>query len=219
MGNLYSLAGRTEEAEKEYLRVKEIDLKLAAENPDAWLPDLATVRNNLGNLYKGENRLAEARAEYLKAKEAYEKLAAREPEAWLPPLAKVLTNLGGLYIKYDAPEIAEAELNQALEIMTKLSDKQPEVYLPEIGKVYRNLADLYRTTGNTAGEEETLRMIDRVREDLEKLETDRTLDNDNDSYINVYPESAPKNAHGWKPPRVRDRERKGVLSIFRRKDK
>ncbi len=217
LGNLYSLAGRTEEAEKEYLRVKEIDLKLAAENPDAWLPDLATVRNNLGNLYKGENRLAEAEIEYLKAKEVYEKLAAKEPGAWLPPLAKVLTNLGNLYIKSGALNIAEEELNKALEIQKKLSDAQPEVYLPEIGKVYWNLADMYRAKGNAEGEKEALRMIDRVRVDLEKLDTDRTLDKNDDSYINVYPESAPKNAHGWKKPHMR--EKKGILSVFRRKDK
>ncbi len=214
LGNLYSLAGRTEEAEKEYLRVKEIDLKLAAENPDAWLPDLATVRNNLGNLYKGKDRLAAAETEYLKAKEAYEKLAAKEPEAWLPPLAKVLANLGSLYTKSGALQRAEAELNQALEIQKKLSDKEPEVYLPEIGKVYGNLANLYKTAGNAEREKEALRMMDRVREDLDKLDTYRTLDQNNDSYINLYPESAPKKP--LRQPHVR--ERKGILSIFRRKN-
>ena len=65
--------------------------ELAARNPDAFLPYLATSLNNLGNALFALGQREEALKAIKEATRHYRELAERNPEAYLPYLA---TSLG-----------------------------------------------------------------------------------------------------------------------------
>ncbi len=146
LGNLYHSTQRFPQAEAEYLRAKEIREKLAADNPEAFLPYLAMSCNNLGNLYYSTQRFPQAEAEYLRAKEIREKLAAANPEAFLPDLATSCYNLGILYSDTQRFPQAEAEYLRAKEIREKLAAATPEAFLPDLASSCNNLGILYSDT-------------------------------------------------------------------------
>ena len=74
----------------------DIRRKLAAQQPDAFLPDLAMSLNNLGAMLSALGRQEEALAAAQEAVNIRRRLAAQQPDAFLPDLAASLTNLGNV---------------------------------------------------------------------------------------------------------------------------
>ncbi|MDE2216731.1 MAG: tetratricopeptide repeat protein [Planctomycetota bacterium] len=107
LGNLYSAFNRFDDAENAYLDALNICRKLAEDNPDAYLPDMATTQNNIGNLYIALNRFDDAEKVYLDALNVYRKLAEDNPDAYLPGLAMTQNNLKSLYLKLEKFDDAE----------------------------------------------------------------------------------------------------------------
>ncbi|HEV3294509.1 MAG TPA: tetratricopeptide repeat protein, partial [Streptosporangiaceae bacterium] len=96
-GALFSAALTTE--------ITDILRQLAASDPDAYLPDLASALNNLGNRLANAGQRQAALAPAQEAADTYRQLAAAEPDAYLPALASALNNLGS--------RLAEAGQRQA----------------------------------------------------------------------------------------------------------
>ena len=86
--------GRREEALQATAEAVEIRRRLAAQRPDAFLPDLATSLNNLGMRLSNLGRREEALQATAEAVEILRRLAAQRPDAFLPDLAMSLNNLG-----------------------------------------------------------------------------------------------------------------------------
>ena len=74
----------------------EIYRELAAQNRDAFLPDLASSLGNLGNRLSELGRREEALEATREGLEIYRELAAQNRDAFLPALASSLGNLGNM---------------------------------------------------------------------------------------------------------------------------
>ena len=134
------------EAEKEYQMALKIRRDLAAKNPDAYLPYLATTLNNLAALHSDTNQLEPAEEEYQEALKIRRDLAATNPDAYLPYVALTLNNLANLHADTNQPEPAEEEYQEALKIRRGLAAKSPDAYLPYVAGTLFNMALLYIDT-------------------------------------------------------------------------
>ncbi|MDQ2948394.1 MAG: tetratricopeptide repeat protein, partial [Acidobacteriota bacterium] len=84
LGILHNDQNRMEEARKAYQEALATYRKLAASNPDTYLPYVALTLNNIGNLHRAQNRMEEARKAFEEALATYRKLAASNPDTYLP---------------------------------------------------------------------------------------------------------------------------------------
>lgn len=119
--NKYNIAkSKLEDAEQ-------IQRKLVANNPDAYLADLATTLNNIGivNKYLGEPRLAEDA--YNEALMMRINLCYDNSDAYLADVAETLFNIA-LLLMQDKLRKDEAiqKCEYALFIFTKLTEKAPQ---------------------------------------------------------------------------------------------
>ncbi len=128
LGTLYSDTTRLTEAEKVYAEALGIYRKLAATNPDAYLPDVAMTLNNLGVLYKNTTRLTEAEKVYADALGIYRKLAATNPDAYLPYVAITHNNLGILNINLQKYPDALSQFQETLKIHETFVAKNPQAF-------------------------------------------------------------------------------------------
>ena len=166
LGILYAATNQMELAEQEYLWTKEIQERLAAENPSAYQPGLAGICNNLGVLYIRTNRMDDAEREHLRAKEIYEQLATEYPAVYQSDLAGTCNNLGNLYVRTNRLKLAEQEFLRAKEIREQLATENPSAYQPDLASICNNLGGLYAATNRLElAEQESLRAKE-IREQL-----------------------------------------------------
>ena len=97
LANLRSAKNEFQEAEKSYQESLEIRRKLAAVNPQTYLPDVAGTLNNLGLLQRAKNEFQEAEKSYQEALEIRRKLAQEHPDVYSIPYANTALNLSILY--------------------------------------------------------------------------------------------------------------------------
>ena len=145
---LHADTNQLEPAEKEYQEALKNYRDLAATNPDAYLPYVATTLNNLANLHADTNQLEPAEKEYQEALKIRRELAAKNPDVYLPDLAMTLYNMALLYIKKEKLETAETMAQESLEkykIMAELSHaafgpyvEKAEQLLEKIKKLRKN---------------------------------------------------------------------------------
>ncbi len=74
LGDIFSIMGRTEDAERSYLDALEIYKKLAKKYYRIYLPYIAATEKNLGTLYTDLKRFEEAETIYLDALKEYREL-------------------------------------------------------------------------------------------------------------------------------------------------
>jgi tetratricopeptide (TPR) repeat protein len=86
--------GRRAEALQATQEAVDLYRRLAAQRPDAFLPDLAMSLHNLGNVLSEMGRRAEALQATQEAVEIRRRLAAQRPDAFLPDLASSLGAYG-----------------------------------------------------------------------------------------------------------------------------
>ena len=101
LGNLYEDTHRFAEAEAVFKEAVVIGRQLAAQNPAAYRPVLATTLNNMGVLYRAMQRFADAEAAFEEAVGIRRELAAQNPAADRPDLATTLNNLVPLHRGFD----------------------------------------------------------------------------------------------------------------------
>src|SRR5690606_27196932 len=84
-------------AELSYLEALEIRRKLARENPQAYLADVAVTLNNLAVLQSDKNEFGKAELSYLEALEIRRKLAEENPNTFLIPFGDTCISLAIFY--------------------------------------------------------------------------------------------------------------------------
>jgi tetratricopeptide (TPR) repeat protein len=129
---MYKNQGKTDLAEKHYLKALEIKKKALGEDHI----ELSTYYANLGDVYR-DKRLTDLAIEYyLKSVEIHKKASLEDAD---PELAKQLNELGVMY--YDRRELNKAEgyYLEAIEINKKVFPKENSglvVYLSNLGLLY-----------------------------------------------------------------------------------
>jgi tetratricopeptide (TPR) repeat protein len=132
--------GKALQAYEEALAIRR---KLAADNPQAYLPTVAETLNNLGNVYRKQNDAGKALQAYEEALAISRKLAAENPQAYLPDVARTLNNLGIVYDEQNDYGKALQAYEEALAIRRKLAADNPQAYLPDVAATLNNLGVVY----------------------------------------------------------------------------
>lgn len=105
--------------------------ELAKQNPEEYLPKVATSLNNLGNLLSITNdfkQLKQAQDYYEEALQIRRELMEKNPEAYEPDVAMTLQNLTILYLGLGKKEDAEKAYLEAHDIYQKLANRHPRAY-------------------------------------------------------------------------------------------
>lgn len=148
-GILSNLAGlhrnnnQLETAESEQEEALEIYIKLAKDNPKAYLANVAKSLNNLAILHKSIKKLGAAETEYQAALDFYRNLSEDNSNTYMADVAMILTNLGILHTNLNDVTAAEEEFNEALEIYIKLVEDNPGTYQAEAATTLNSFAALY----------------------------------------------------------------------------
>ena len=140
---LYRALDRLTEAEALCREALELRREMAQRNPDAYLPKLAWVLNELGVLCGGTDRYAEAEKLFCEALDIRRALAQRQPDAFRPDAAATCVDLGKLYRKTNRPAEAQPLYEEALQIYRRLANAQPEVFRPALAAAYSELACMF----------------------------------------------------------------------------
>ncbi|WP_315334595.1 tetratricopeptide repeat protein [Porphyromonas endodontalis] len=137
-----------EKARRHYEEVLQALRELAQQNPETYLPKVATSLNNLGVLLRDTNDLKKAQDYYEKALQIHRELAQQNPEAYLPKVAASLNNLGVLLHNTNDLKKAQDYYEEALQIHRELAQQNPEAYLPDVAASLNNLGVLLRDTND-----------------------------------------------------------------------
>ena len=136
-----------EKARRHYEEVLQALRELAQQNPETYLPKVATSLNNLGVLLSDTNDLKKAQDYYEEALQIRRELAQQNPEAYLPKVAASLNNLGVLLHNTNDLKKAQDYQEEALQILRKLAQQNPRAYLPDVATSLNNLTTLYLGLG------------------------------------------------------------------------
>ena len=139
--------GRREDALAPSQESVAIRRKLAASNPQAFLPNLAASLNNLGNLLSALGRHEDALAPSQESVAIRRKLAASNPLAFLPDLAMSLNNLGLRLSALGRHEDALAPSQEASDLCRKLAASNPLAILPYLAMTLNNLGNRLSALG------------------------------------------------------------------------
>jgi tetratricopeptide (TPR) repeat protein len=105
---------------------------LAAERPDAFLPDLAASLNNLGNSLRELGRREAALAAAEEAVRIRRTLAAERPDAFLPDLAMSLNNVSVMLSELGRREAALAASREAVQYYLTLVRQYPQAFQQQL---------------------------------------------------------------------------------------
>ncbi|MFX1353160.1 MAG: tetratricopeptide repeat protein [Promethearchaeota archaeon] len=143
LGLLFRDLRRFKEAETMFFNSLNVYKKLAEQNPEDYLPEVALTQNNLGALYYDLKRFKEAETMYLDALKLRKELAEKNPDTYLSDFALTQNNLGALYNDLKRFEEAETMFLDALKLRKKLAEQTPEAYLPDLAITQNSLGTLY----------------------------------------------------------------------------
>jgi tetratricopeptide (TPR) repeat protein len=143
LGDRLSEMGRRAEALEATQEAVEIRRRLAAQHPDAFLPDLASSLHNLGIRLSEMGRRAEALQATQEAVEIRRRLAAQHPDAFLPDLAG---GGGALAWPPSTPTWASTTMlsemgrraealqatQEAVDLYRRLAAQHPDAFLPDL---------------------------------------------------------------------------------------
>ena len=131
LGNLgvaLSGLGQWEEALETAKEAADICRKLAENNPQAFLPDLASSLNNLGNMLSNLGRREEALEAAKEAADSYRKLAEKNPQAFLPNLARSLGVYGNVLLGLERYDEAMEAFSEGLGLLGPFFIKHPQAF-------------------------------------------------------------------------------------------
>ena len=123
------------EAEKGWTTALQRQRDLAAHDPGAYRPKVATTLNTLGSLYRNTGRLADAEKADTEALSIFRDLAAQNSGAYRPDLAMTLNTLGILYSETGRFADAEKADTEALSIFRDLAAHDPDAYRTKLAEV------------------------------------------------------------------------------------
>ena len=138
-GFALSALGRRAEALEAAQEAVALYRRLAAQHPDAFLPNLAMSLHNLGIRLFALGRRAEALQATQEALDLYRRLAAQHPDAFLPSLARSLNNLGVMLFALGRRAEALQATQEALDLYRRLAAQHPDAFLPSLAMSLHNL--------------------------------------------------------------------------------
>jgi tetratricopeptide (TPR) repeat protein len=133
--------------------------ELAAAQPDAFLPDLATTLGNWAGCLSGVGRREEALTAISEAVEIRRDLAAVNPDAFLPKLASALINQSIGLIGLGRREEAVTAIEEALDLALPMLERSHHA-LPDAGLM---LIETYLRRCDDAGREPIPERVRRLR--------------------------------------------------------
>ena len=139
---------RFDEAREKAAKAAEVYRRLAADDPEAFLPDLAAAQSRLAVLLGASGRTAEALAMKREADTACRACRPSCPD-WT--LAACAASLGALAEQFGRSGLHEGSLacaNQALGTWRALGQSQPAAFLPDLGRALHRLAVRLRESGH-----------------------------------------------------------------------
>ncbi|MFW9987890.1 MAG: tetratricopeptide repeat protein [Candidatus Odinarchaeota archaeon] len=119
LGNILSIIGNPEDAEKIYLNAIKIFKKLAKKYYRIYLPYIAAIQKNLGTLYTDLKRFEDAEKIYSNALNSYREIEKNYYNVYTPD--------------FDSKEYSKTDESYVddLKKYTKLLEKNYDIYLPE----------------------------------------------------------------------------------------
>ncbi len=123
--------------------------ELAAQNPDAFLPDLAMALNNQAAFQSEMGQRAEALASIQEAVLHYRELAAQNPD-FLPNLAAALNNQANRQSEMGQRAEALASIQEAVLHYRQLAAQNPDAFLPDLAMALNNQAAFQSEMGQRA---------------------------------------------------------------------
>ncbi|WP_322794799.1 tetratricopeptide repeat protein [Thermoflexus sp.] len=142
--------GRRAEALQATQEAVEIRRRLAAQRPDAFLPDLAMSLTNLGADLSALGRRAEALQATQEAVALYRRLAAQHPDAFLPHLAVSLNNLSVWLSEMGRQAEALQAAQEAAALYRRLAAQHPDAFLPYLAGSFHTLGKVLSKMGRRA---------------------------------------------------------------------
>jgi tetratricopeptide (TPR) repeat protein len=142
--NLDRDQNRMDEARQAYDEALTIRRRLALQNPETYLADLAMTLNHLGVLDSGQNRMDEARQALEEALTIHRRLAEESPETYSPNLAGTLNNLGNLHSAQNRIEEARKVYEEALRVYESLAERDSARYGQDVARVKMLLLQLHK---------------------------------------------------------------------------
>jgi len=133
--------GRREEALAAAQEGVRLHRELAAERPDAFLPNLAMSLNNLAITLSELGRREEALTAAQEAVRLYRELAVARPDASLPDLAMSLNSLANRLSGLGRREEALAAAQEAEGVYLELATTRPHAFLANLAVSLNNLAN------------------------------------------------------------------------------
>ncbi len=130
--------------------------KLVKDDPDTFLPDLATSLSNLGIRLSDLGRREEALEAAKEAVEIRRHLAADRPDVFLPDLAGSLNNLAACLFEAKRFDEALPPTLQAVGIMVSMTERWPEAFTGSLQNAVRTLERVIERVEGSAEARETL---------------------------------------------------------------
>lgn len=149
----------------------------ALKDPQAYLPTVANILNNLGILHSDENRMPEALTAYEEALGIRRNLAHIQPDVYRPEVATTLNNLGILHRHEHRVPQARAAYGEALAIYRELALKEPDAYLPDTAMALNNLGVLDRNENRVPEARQAFDEALRINRSLAQKNPDAFLPN------------------------------------------
>ncbi|MEX2336395.1 MAG: tetratricopeptide repeat protein [Fulvivirga sp.] len=154
LGKIQYNKNEFEQAVQSHQEALVIYRKLAAINPQTYLPNIGNSLNNLGASQHKKYEFEQAEQSWKEALAIRRKLAAVNPQTYLPEVAATLTNSG--LLQHDKNDFGRAEQSyqEALGIFRKLADINPQTFLPNVVMILINLGPLqYKKSEYEQGEQ------------------------------------------------------------------
>ena len=139
--------GRDEDALGAAEKATDVYRRLAADRPDAVLPDFATSLNNLGAMLSALGQRDVALPKTQEAVEIRRRLAADRPDAFLPDLAVSLHNLSFRLAEFDRRDEAVVAARDAVAILTPFFIKVPFAFAHMMDALFDGYLDVSRYSG------------------------------------------------------------------------
>ena len=135
-----SALGRGDEALAANNEAVELFRELAANNPDAFNPDLARSLSNLSNLLSDHGQHDEALSPIHEAVELFREALAKKPDAFRPDLARALNNLSNRLSQHGRHDEALSAITKAVSIHRALATAHPDAFQSELANDLNNLS-------------------------------------------------------------------------------
>ncbi|MFM9947755.1 MAG: tetratricopeptide repeat protein [Saprospiraceae bacterium] len=147
LGNLQKDDGDSNGAKKSFEEGLLIARKLADQNSDAFISQVAILLNNLAILLALDGDFYGAQKSYKEALVIQKKLAFKD-KTYLPELASTLNNYGSLLRTTNSLSEAKSTYEETLQIYRDLTKKNPDAYLPDFAMILDNLGTLHSIMNN-----------------------------------------------------------------------